>query len=68
MQWFYADMDFAIRDRNYSSVAIGQGNEDNKSVLVNSRLRFTPINSAVTADVLYSVTSERTAKIQKLYV
>lgn len=68
VQWFYADMDFAIRDRNYSSVAIGQGNEDNKSVLVNSRLRFTPINSAVTADVLYSVTSERTAKIQKLYV
>lgn len=68
VQWFYADMDFAIRDRTYSSLAVDQGNENNKSVLVNSRLRFTPINSAVTADVLYSVTSERTAKIQKLFV
>jgi len=68
VQWFYADMDFAIRDRNYSSIAKDQGNEDNKSVLVNSRLRFTPINNAVTADVLYSVTSERTAKTQKLFV
>jgi len=68
ISWFYADMDFSIRDRNYTSAAIEQGNTDNKSVLVNSRLRFTPLQSAVSADVLYSVTSERTAKIQKLFV
>jgi len=68
VQWFYADMDFSIRNRKYSSVAIEQGNEDNKSVLVNSRMRFSPLNSAITTDVLYSVTSERTAKVQKLFV
>ncbi len=68
VSWIYADMDFSIRDRNYSSTAIEQGNTNNKSVLVNSRLRFTPLSSAITTDVLYSVTSERTAKIQKLFV
>ena len=68
VRWFYADMDFSIRDRSYSDIARGQGNEDNNSVLVNSRLRFMPLNSALTADALYSVTSERTAKIQKLFV
>lgn len=68
VSWFYGDMDFSIRDRNYSSTALEQGNTDNKSVLVNSRLRFTPLRSAVQTDVLYSVTSERTAKIQKLFV
>ncbi len=68
VQWFYADMDFSIRNRNYMSAALEQGNTDNKSVLVNSRLRFSPLSSAVSADVLYSVISERTAKIQKLFV
>ncbi len=68
VSWMYADMDFSIRDRNYTGAAVEQGNTDNKSVLVNSRLRFTPLSSAVTTDVLYSVTSERTAKIQKLFV
>jgi hypothetical protein len=68
VSWFNADMDFSIRDRKYSSAAIEQGNIDNKSVLVNSRLRFAPLSSAVSTDVMYSVTSERTAKVQKLFV
>ncbi|MDD5362785.1 MAG: hypothetical protein PHN88_11675 [Ignavibacteria bacterium] len=66
--WFSADMDVAIRKRNYSEIIQSTDNQSNKSVLVNSRMRFSPLNSAVLADVLYSVTSERTAIVQKLFV
>ncbi|MCE1164884.1 MAG: hypothetical protein LWX07_05720 [Bacteroidetes bacterium] len=66
--WFNADADVAIRKRNYSELFSSSDNQSNKSVLVNSRLRFMPLNGAVMADALYSVTSERTAVVQKLFV
>jgi len=68
LSWFYTDIDFAIRNRTYSSLGLQQGNEDNKTVLVNSRMRLSPFSSAVQADILYSVSSERTAKVQKAFI
>lgn len=66
--WFSADADVAIRKRNYSEYFQSSEDQSNKSVLVNSRMRFSPLNGAVLADALYSVTSERTAIVQKLFV
>ena len=55
-------------DKKYSTVAAQLGNVNNSTVLVNSRTRVSPFNSFVTADLFYNVTSERTAKIEKLFV
>ncbi len=66
--WFGADADVAIRKRNYSEFFQTSETQNNKSVLVNSRFRLSPLKGAVMADALYSVTSERTAIVQKLFV
>ncbi|MBN1634030.1 MAG: hypothetical protein JW917_07695 [Ignavibacteria bacterium] len=68
INWFYTLFDIAIRDRKYSDYGLQVNNTDNQTVLVNSRTRFSPLNNAVTLDLLYNITSERTAKIEKLYV
>lgn len=68
ISWFYTVFDIAIRDRKYSSYGLNTNNTDNQTVLVNSRTRFSPLNNSVTLDLLYNITSERTAKIEKLFV
>jgi hypothetical protein len=68
IKWVFADFDFSIRDKNYTQPGINLNNQDNKTVLMNSRLRVSPLSSAVTGDVLYSVSSERTAITQKVFV
>lgn len=68
VNWFYTVFDIAIRDRKYSDFGLVTNNTDNQTVLVNSRTRFSPLNNAVTLDLLYNITSERTAKVEKLYV
>lgn len=66
--WLYVNFDLSIFDRYYSDLGKQFGNADNKTVLVNSRARISPLNSAIVTDLLYTVSSERTAKIEKLFV
>lgn len=68
LSWFSTAFDISIRERNYSDIAANLGNQNNKTVLVNSRMRIEPLRSAVQTDLLYTVTSERTAKVEKLFV
>lgn len=66
--WFSSSFSLSIQKREYSGLALENGNTDAKTVLVDSRIRISPLNSAVQTDLLYNITSERTAKIQKLFV
>jgi hypothetical protein len=68
LSWFSTLFDISIRDRLYSDVAQQLGNSDNNSVLINSRTRIDPFNSAIQTDLFYNIVSERTAKIEKLFV
>ena len=68
LSWLTTTFDISIRDRMYSDIARQLGNSDNNSVLVNSRTRINPFSSALQADLYYNITSERTAKIEKLFV
>lgn len=68
LSWLYTTTDLSIQNRNFSDEAKQLGNTDNKSVLVNSRLRISPLRSAVQTDLLYSISSERTAIVQKVFV
>jgi hypothetical protein len=66
--WFSSSFNLSIQKREYSEIARLSGNSDVKTILVDSRVRISPLNSAVQTDLLYNITSERTAKIQKLFV
>lgn len=66
--WFYSNIDLSIQNRKYTDIAQQLNYQDNKSVLVNSRFRISPLRGAVQTDLLYILSSERTAKIQKLFV
>jgi hypothetical protein len=68
VNWFYTLFDIAIRDRKYSDYGLQKDNTNNQTVLVNSRTKVSPLNNAVTLDLLYNITSERTARIEKLFV
>ncbi|MGB9696263.1 MAG: hypothetical protein ACP5P3_03340 [Ignavibacteria bacterium] len=66
--WFYSNVDLSIQNRKYTEVARRLNYQDNKSVLVNSRFRISPLRGALQTDLFYMLSSERTAKIQKLFV
>lgn len=66
--WLYTLFDISMRDKKYSQYGTDIGNVNNNTILINSRMRISPLRSAVNLDLLYNVTSERTAKIQRLFV
>lgn len=68
LNWFSSSFSLSIQKRKYSEIARNDGNADVKTVLVDSRVRISPLKSAVQTDLLYNISSERTAKIQKLFV
>ncbi|MBM4159160.1 MAG: hypothetical protein FJ216_10350 [Ignavibacteria bacterium] len=68
LNWFSTMFEISVRERLYSEEAKNTGNANNRSVLVNWRTRFDPFKSAVQSDLFYYVTSERTAKVEKLFV
>lgn len=66
--WLYSLFDISLRDKKYSQYGTDLGNVENNTILINSRTRISPLRGAVNLDLLYNVTSERTAKIQRLFV
>ncbi|MEO8666781.1 MAG: hypothetical protein ABI462_14920, partial [Ignavibacteria bacterium] len=68
LSWFRPEINLTIRDKKYTPDFLAKGNIDNQTVLVNSLVRFDPLNSAIQTDLLYNVSSERSAKLEKLFV
>lgn len=66
--WLYSLFDISLRNKKYSLEALQLGNVNNNTILINSRTRLTPLKGALSVDLLYNVSSERTAKIQRLFV
>lgn len=68
LSWLNSAFDISIRDKKYSDAYVQKGFSDNQTILVNSTMRIDPFNSGAQTDLLYNVSSERTAKIEKLFV
>lgn len=68
LRWLSVASDVSIRDRKFSEQAGLLGNTDNNTVLIKSQIRFDPFQDAIRADVFYDVSSERTAKIERIFV
>ncbi len=57
-----------IRDRKYAGAFKALGDKDIETILVKSQLRYAPMKGAVSGDVLYNVTTERTSKLQRIFL
>ncbi len=68
ISWLFSSFSLSIQKREYSEIAKLNGNTDMKTVLLDSRMRISPLRGAVQTDLLYNITSERTAKIQRVFV
>jgi hypothetical protein len=68
LRWFSPVIELSIRDKEYTETFRNLGFEDNRTVLVNSLMRIDPLNGGVLTDLLYNVSSEKTPKIERVFI
>lgn len=57
-----------IRDKKYSDEFLSSGNKDFQNILTKIQLRVSPFNRGIDADAYYEVSTERTAKLEALFL
>jgi hypothetical protein len=69
-EWNYVSstLDVTLRDRRFTPPFKQLGNSDIQTVLVKSQSRYTPFSRAVDTDVLYQVTTERSSRLERVFV
>ena len=63
-----SSLDVTLREKKYSQAFRQLGNSDIKTVLVRSQSRFTPFNRGVETDLFYEVATERSARLERVFV
>lgn len=61
-------LDVTVRNRYYSDVFHELGNADTRSVLVRNQTRVAPLRRGIEADATYEVSTERTARLERVFV
>ena len=62
-----SQVDVTLRKKSYTPAFINQGNPDVRSVLVRDQTRYSPLNRGVETDLLYEVSTERTARLERVF-
>ncbi len=57
-----------IRDLDYTAAFEERGNADAQTVLARSETRFTPLRRGVQTDLFYELASERSARLERVFV
>ncbi len=68
LQWLSTLFELTFRKKIYTEAFASDANTDNNTLLVNWQTRVDPFNSALSTDLYYNVSSERQAKIEKVFV
>ncbi len=63
-----SQLDVTLRNRSFTPVFHALGNPDIKSVLVKNQTRYSPFNRGVETDLVYEVSTERTSRLQRVFV
>jgi len=63
-----SSLDVTLRSKKFSDVFKQLGNADIQTVLVRSQSRYAPLNRGIDADVYYEVATERTSKLEQIFV
>jgi hypothetical protein len=65
---FTTALDVTLREKRYSPEYKSLGNEDMQTVLVRSQSRYFPLNRGVDADLYYEVATQRSSKLERVFV
>ena len=67
ISWLSTLFEFTLRNKKYTDEFISETNTNNKTLLVNWQTRLDPLSSALQTDLYYNITSERQAKVEKVF-
>lgn len=68
LQWLSTLFELTFRRKIYTEAFASESNVNNNTLLVNWQTRIEPFNSALNTDLYYNITSERQAKVEKVFV
>ncbi|MBN1447089.1 MAG: hypothetical protein JXA28_04100, partial [Bacteroidetes bacterium] len=57
-----------VRDRQYSEAFRALGNKDLQTILTRAQARYSPLNGGLETDLLYEVSTERTSRLQRIFL
>ncbi|HSD64521.1 MAG TPA: hypothetical protein VLB50_12005 [Ignavibacteriaceae bacterium] len=61
-------LNFTLRDKKYTEPFKKRGSLDNQTILIRSQSKFDLWNPVLNGDLFYEVSTERTAKLEKVFV
>ena len=65
---FSTALDVTLREKKFSPQFRLLGNSDIQTVLVRSQSRYAPLNRGIDADLFYEVATERTSKLERIFL
>lgn len=63
-----SEISVTVRDRRYSEQFRARGFKDIQTVLTRAQTRYAPLNGGVQTDLLYEVSTERTSRLQRVFL
>jgi len=63
-----ASASVTVRDRRFSDAFQALGNKDLQTILTRAETRWSPLNGGVETDLLYEVSTERTSRLQRVFL
>ncbi|MEO8664917.1 MAG: hypothetical protein ABI462_05415, partial [Ignavibacteria bacterium] len=68
LNWLSTLLEMTFRKKTFTDAFISESNTNDNTLLVNWQTRVDPFSSALMTDFFYNITSERQAKIEKVFV
>ncbi len=65
---FTSRIDFTYRKKEITEVFRQEGRGDNETILIRSQTRYAPIQRFIESDVFYEVTTQRSARMERVFV
>jgi hypothetical protein len=63
-----ANAAFTLRDRSYTETFRLRGNKDIETILTKMQAQYAPLQRAIATDVLYEVSTERSSKLERVFL
>jgi hypothetical protein len=63
-----SSLDVTLREKRFSEAFRRLNNSDTKTVLVRSQSRVTPLHRALESDIFYEVATERSSRLERVFV
>jgi hypothetical protein len=65
---FSGNLALTIRDRNFTDAFALRGERDFQTILTRAQARYSPLKGGVTADMLYEISTERTSRLERVFL